>query len=639
MRAHLLHLSLAIMTGTSSSRNILKGGYGPFILLFAAIAAVYGRALAYDFSPMDEHWLFVKRMNAFFDLSSIRAFFTESVLLNYYRPVWTTSFMLDVLIGGGRPWVFHLMNAVYHFAASALFFRLLLKLNLSKNVSLLAALIFAVHPVHVHAVAWIPGRNDVLLALFGLASLLLFISYLDKKKAMDLVLSLFFFVVSLFTKESAIVIPVIAAIYFFIFRQNEPQKSLLAFLGACIVVTIPWLLLRHSIVPVYPKLLEGGALFRIKDAFLALIVFTGKIFLPAGQSVMPTMEDTNVLPFAVIVILFLGACYYWGFVNKKVAVFGFAWFIVFLGIPLLSGSAKGSWEHYEHRAYLPAMGLLIAVSQLNVRKLQFLGAPRLISGFVIVVIAAFGIKAFVRTQIYEDARTFLKAGIDEAPHTPYFYQAMGELLTSEKKYSEAIACYDRYIVLNPNKAIVYSDRGATYAFMRDFRKALENYQQAIRLEPNRADFLEYRATAEFSLGMLDSAAKDMDVMKKMGGHADPRFEQTLARALEIRGYMNDYKKYSACAASDTATHYSYNMLGISLFMLNRYREALHNFNIAIRQKPNEPHYLFNRGMTYEALGETDSAYYDYNKLPALGLDFDKKVLEEMRQKLGFPEGK
>ncbi|XP_034614099.1 protein O-mannosyl-transferase TMTC4 [Trachemys scripta elegans] len=103
-----------------------------------------------------------------------------------YRPLTVLTFRINYLFAGGfHPVGFHVINIILHCAISVLMvdvFSILLgglqysskgrRLNLAPKASLLAASLFAVHPVHTECVAGIVGRADLLCALFFLLSFL-----------------------------------------------------------------------------------------------------------------------------------------------------------------------------------------------------------------------------------------------------------------------------------------------------------------------------------------------------------------------------------------------------------------------------------------------------------------------------------
>jgi protein O-mannosyl-transferase len=91
----------------------------------------------------------------------------------YYRPLVTFTNTVTWVLSAGRPWLFHLHNVLTHAVSAALLALLALGLGLSPGAALLAAGVFAVHPVLSESVAWISGRTDLFAGVFTLATLVL----------------------------------------------------------------------------------------------------------------------------------------------------------------------------------------------------------------------------------------------------------------------------------------------------------------------------------------------------------------------------------------------------------------------------------------------------------------------------------
>ena len=90
-----------------------------------------------------------------------------------YRPLTIASLAANHIVSGTSPWSYHLVNVLLHALAAALVVALAAELGLTAGGSLAAALAFAVHPVHVEAVANVAGRAELLstaLALLGLVA-------------------------------------------------------------------------------------------------------------------------------------------------------------------------------------------------------------------------------------------------------------------------------------------------------------------------------------------------------------------------------------------------------------------------------------------------------------------------------------
>ncbi len=89
-----------------------------------------------------------------------------------YRPLPILSYALNYQLSGLAAWSYHLVNMLLHGLVAVLVFRIGLSWRLAPAAAGLGALFFAVHPVHVEAVAAVFGRKDLLAAVFALAMVL-----------------------------------------------------------------------------------------------------------------------------------------------------------------------------------------------------------------------------------------------------------------------------------------------------------------------------------------------------------------------------------------------------------------------------------------------------------------------------------
>src|SRR5262245_46302846 len=188
---------------------VLLESWRPYVWVFLLATLVYAPTAWFDFSPLDDSWLVVNRSDVLADPSHLPLLFTQPLFEDsYYRPILALSFALDFLVGGGSPLPFHLTNILLHGLVSAVLFRFLTMLGSTRTAAFALAAVFTVHPVHVHAVAWIPGRNDLILALLALLTAMTFLNYLRSQRAGWLILHLILLFLALTTKENAIVLPV-----------------------------------------------------------------------------------------------------------------------------------------------------------------------------------------------------------------------------------------------------------------------------------------------------------------------------------------------------------------------------------------------------------------------------------------------
>ncbi|XP_071455403.1 protein O-mannosyl-transferase TMTC4-like [Hetaerina americana] len=146
-----------------------------------------------------------------------------------YRPLTVLTFRWNCWMSGGLwPFGFHLINVLLHAIVSVLMLPSLERLFLTPcpRASLLAALLFAVHPIHAEAVAGIVGRADLLCALFFLLSFLAYCQAVDKSSCPPgqsipngsssnvwLFVSMLLCSVSMFCKEQGITVIGLCSVY------------------------------------------------------------------------------------------------------------------------------------------------------------------------------------------------------------------------------------------------------------------------------------------------------------------------------------------------------------------------------------------------------------------------------------------
>src|SRR5208282_3099849 len=167
-------------------------------LLLAVAMLVYGNTLLNGFTFDDDPYIL---RNPTVTNLSIKGLFVPTRASNIFRPVSFATFALNLAVGGGHPFGFHLFNLLLHAAVTLLLYLVLRKLlegvQQGATVAWVAALLFAVHPIHTEAVASIVGRFELLAVGFLLAAWLL---HLDDRP----VLAVLCFALALLSKESAV---------------------------------------------------------------------------------------------------------------------------------------------------------------------------------------------------------------------------------------------------------------------------------------------------------------------------------------------------------------------------------------------------------------------------------------------------
>ncbi|MEO5572704.1 MAG: tetratricopeptide repeat protein [Bacteroidia bacterium] len=464
----------------------------PYIIIIFLPLVCFGRTICFEFLNYDDQLFIVDNQKLIYDFSNLTNVFTHGIWsfihfvssYDYYRPFLILSLMIDAQFGGASPLVYHISNLLYHITACLLLFRLFIKLDIRNNSALLLTCIFAVHPIVTQAIAWIPGRNDTLLAIFILASFLNYINFVRSGKNRFLILHFLFFILGLLTKETAVLLPAIC-FYYSAFITKEKLFSKHNFVFGCLWIIIAFLyfFLRAKALGqmenevTFPLMIQT-AIYRLP----AIVHYVGKMILPFNLSVKPTQQDTSLLLGIVSVIIIAVSLFLSKQKNYRKIFLGTFWILIFL-IPVLALPKMFNDNIFEHRAYLPLVGMLILLYESVPFNNKFLaGTKAIFAGSAVVFL--FFIISFNHAQYFKTALVFWQNAALNSPHdseahiklgSQYFLQ--GDKVKAEVEIQKALA-------LNPKEKRANAGLGAIYADRGEFVKAEKYYKAEIALGTN-----------------------------------------------------------------------------------------------------------------------------------------------------------
>ena len=153
------------------------------ILIIIITAVVFSSAVGNGFVNWDDP-LFVTRNPLIRNLSwkGFLDMFIPGDAGTYLAPLVYLSFALEYhFLGDDSAFIYHLDNVILHIINSLLVFWLIMILSRKIPVALIAALLFAVHPLHCESVAWITERKDMLSTVFFVLTVIFYLKARGKR--------------------------------------------------------------------------------------------------------------------------------------------------------------------------------------------------------------------------------------------------------------------------------------------------------------------------------------------------------------------------------------------------------------------------------------------------------------------------
>lgn len=572
--------------------NKISSGYYPYIIIVLIGLLAYLKVTNFSYSGLDDSLLLIGNFNFMKDIANIpKAFLTDAFIQNlnspFYRPIQTVSFIIDSQFMGDRPDIglYHFMNLIFHLINSILVYIFLQKVQNNKYTSLLLSLIYSINPLFVHTVAWVPARGDILVSTFIFSSIIFWINYIKNYDMKHFYLSALFMLLGCFTKEVAILTPILLVFYYYITDKEgfSINKLKIPVVVWAVFVGIYFLLRNEAI-----KNNFYGQLFNIDNLINNLptvFEFISKFVLGYNLSPMPMFSPFVTISGILILVGLSAYLFFYRNLDFKMIMFGILWIFVFLVPTLMYRHALGqfSYDYLEHRAYLPLLGLIfILIPVIN----QFMdkdenNTTKLI---LLLIILFFTAHTFVYSSTYKDYDKLYTRVIKTNPTSAMAYYNRGVNHRSMGRMNQAFADINKAVELHPNYVEAIIDRALMYQNSRQFDLAVNDYQRALKMVPTNLKALRGLAT--------------LTAMKGDFVNAITIFSQA------IKLYPKDPSLL--------------NNRGYAYFLAKKYDSSMIDLNLSLQIAPNFPDAFHNRGNLKFELGDKNGACQDWAQGAKLG---------------------
>ncbi|BAY27619.1 tetratricopeptide TPR_2 repeat protein [Calothrix sp. NIES-2100] len=227
----------------------------------------------------------------------------------------------------------------------------------------------------------------------------------------------------------------------------------------------------------------------------------------------------------------------------------------------------------------------------------------------------------IGTTIYSAARQMLAMGVDlgvklpsinvaTAPKADDFYLKANDKY-DRKDYRGAIADYTEAIRLDPNYTYAYNNRGNARDDIGDKQGAIADYNAAIEIDPNYANAYYNRGFVRDDLGDKQAAIADYTTAIKI----DPNYAQAYYNRGVVRDDIADKQgaiaDYTAAIKINPNYAKAYNNRGSARDDIGDKPGAIADFTAAIKINPNYGLAYYNRGLVRRKLGDNAGAITDY----------------------------
>lgn len=500
------------------------------VTLFLISFALFSPSLGSDFVWDDVE--VITKSNVSFEASNIARVIVPGIEKNkkerYYRPVIYASMVLDNGLWGVTPFGFHLSNLVFHALSTVLFyFMAVLVLNGfrvegSGAGAFLAALLFAVHPMHVESVSWVAGRTDALCAVFLFLAFIMHILSYGRTWLLALVAA--GFALSLMSKETAVAFPLLALSYDLLGRRLKDRTNIARYAVYMGILVLYFYLRGRAFVNV-PELSAGAGgsgvsfaarglepLITVLGSYLA---YLNKLILPVEFNAFITNVPRGIV-YTLSSMILLAALAVLGFWSVKkrenVTAFSILWVLITLGpAAVVSITGIASTPLAERYLYIPSAGFCLLLGYWISEAAERARVRRIAWGLALILVVAYAALSYQRQGVWRDDLSLWRDTALKSPAHPLPHSNYGLALSNAGQGDMAIGEFE--LALSPEmndsprgKAVTANNLGLEYLQRERYTEAEGWFRKALEYDPGYGRTYYHMGLINFIKGDLTGSA-------------------------------------------------------------------------------------------------------------------------------------
>jgi tetratricopeptide (TPR) repeat protein len=462
------------------------------LVLGSITAALFAQSMRFDYTYYDDpdYTFRDDHVPTGLNAASVKHAFSTWRLANWHPLTWL-SYMLDVQLFGMTARAFHRTNVLLHGCNAMLLYLALAILAGSRWRSVLAAAVFALHPLRVESVAWIAERKDVLSTFFGLLTLLAYAGYARRGGAARYILVVLPFVLCLLSKPMLVTLPIVLLLLdWWPLKRLAGALALRALLEKIplfVLATLSMLMTLRAAGSASAILRLGTVSFeaRLANAIVSYARYLLDMIWPAKLVVLYPFSSTlplATIAAAAVLLILITAIAIRMIARMPHLLVGWLWYLVTL-LPVIGLVAVGEQSRADRYTYFAMIGILIMVVW-SIPQPRTTARTWTVAGTSVVVLAVLCALTAQQLQYWRNSQTlFERTLVVSGPNATIHLNYAGALADAGQ-WDRAIEQYRAAALLKPNWAPIPMGIGVALSQQGNHEQAAGQYRESIRLNPN-----------------------------------------------------------------------------------------------------------------------------------------------------------
>jgi len=596
---------------------------------------IYGNSLKNDF-VFDDRTLVVEN-SLIKDVGNIPQILGIFYGKLYYRPIRNLSYLIDYSFSALNPVGYHASNILYHSIVVFLVYLISMFLVGNFKIAIIAAILFAVHPVHTDAVTYISGRRDILSTLFFFLGFYYFLKLRAVFRIKYVVLIVISYFLAILSKEMAITLPLVMFLYdyYIRFKSDKALISGFSFIRE-VIKSIGYVLNRYKyfyipltlsslyiiyhyvfVIGISHKLnWYGGSAIsnfatvgKIWGYYIKLLFFPLRLNADYSYNAFPVaksyLEGSVVLSIFVIIFIFWFSLFLLN--RNKYKIYAFCILFYFLTLLPVSHIIPHHELLAEHYLYLPSFGFCLLLGLILGKDFKTKLFKNAALGILIILIMGYSTRTVIRNRDWRNEEVFWQKVTQTTPECVRAHDSLGVVYKRKGLYVKALSEYKKALEIDPRYSKVHYNLGSLYEEQGMIQKAIDEYNKAIKLNPD--DFQSHNNLSGIYLrqGLYGKAINESKNALSIKPDS-AKLHNNLANIYKNIGLIDEaIEEYNKAIKLDRKLLGAYINLGVLYHQIGKLDEVARIYKDILTLNPNQIVIRYNLGTIFARQGKYDLA--------------------------------
>ena len=513
--------------------------------------------------------------------------------------------------------------------------------KLSKDfIAFSTSLVFLTHPIQTQAVTYITQRFASMSTLFYIFSLIFFIkarldvienkTFFSKRHLLYYSLCVVSSIFAMKMKEIAITLPLVIILFesCFIKVQEDRFKKILYFLPIALTISVIPLNLLDFKKPILTVMSDMDSLTRIGEEtlprtqylfteFRVILTYLRLLVLPVNQKLLydyPIYKTIFAPEVLLSLITLAGLIMFAVMIRKKspIIAFGILWF--FITVSVESSIIPIKDVIFEHRLYLPSVGFFIA----GITSVEGILSEKIFKNILIAsIVILLSIATYNRNTLWKAPVKLWEDTVKKSPQLAKAHNGLGAFYMEAGLFKEALAEFNKALELNPGSVVAHYNLGNIYRNTGFIEKAIDNYLRALDIKSYYSPqiYNDLGLTYKFKGDYKEAINQFENAIALNPSYTAAYFNlantySDMGKFLDAIGY---YEKALKLGHDKSLFPDIYNNMGIVFSKMGNPNLAIETFERSIELFPSYTPYYVNLGVEYMKIGKKDKAIDVFEK--------------------------